>query len=124
MGLERGGKSGTFQTAFDSRSEEKKTLTARRRKRIRDDGARHRKIRVCAGSQGFHGKDFYWKRRRKINSSKKSCNKFYMLITNKFMFGVYLGIAVCEVIKNGPVTLARFFYQKVYLNPAIRLRPG
>src|SRR5690606_41281514 len=96
-GLEREGKFGTFQTAFDSRPEEKKNLTARRRKRIRDDGARHRKMRVCAGGQGFHGKDFFWKRRWEINSSKKSCNKFFLIITNNFINGVYLYVAIYYV---------------------------
>src|SRR5690606_1340597 len=124
MGLEREGKFGTFQAAFDSRPEEKKNLTARRRKRIRDDGACHRKMRVCAGGQGFHGKDFFWKRRREINSSKKSCNKFYMLITNKFIYGVYLGVAVCEVIKKRASDSGPNFLSEGIFEPGDKIASG
>src|SRR5690606_3453309 len=86
MGLERGGKSGTFQTAFDSRPEEKKNLTARRRKRIRDDGACHRKMRVCAGGQGFHGKISFGNGDGRLTARKNHAINFICLLQiNLFM---------------------------------------
>src|SRR5690606_9415986 len=94
------------------------TKTHSRRRSLSSENAS-----LCRRS-GFSWKDFFWKRRWEINSSKKSCNKFYMLITNKFIYGVYLGVAVCEVIKKRASDSGPNFLSEGIFEPGDKIASG